>query len=691
MDTAFDLQTWQQAFEQHPISTTRTIEKQLRVNAANNREKLRILVGGNYRELLSTAEQIVALDGRLKTTESHISGIGQQCKPPPQQTRTNPRETHRQILAKLRLLQRCIAAAHSALGNDNFLQSAQMIVIARLLVKSLTDDEEFLKPLSALRNEVASLRRRLLRRVDVSLTNPRSTPTTVTNASCAYCLLTSAAFQDVFRHIARLRLERLRKHMEQPLLMNQHANEGLRYYIKTMKLLGGLTRRSMIDALADLQRRPILADPTIIGIELLDLKGIGAPIPEEVRGFIPYFKRTPFSAAEVREALLTWSSDAAPVFAKGLEQLLLDKLELVHVLDLRKTLFAILLPIYFSLPGSSAMSLVLHRVFSERIDSLTKVHVDQLQGYYNQLLSSVSPDNSSPSLWQEDSAMMPLNNGAANFLGQVHLRRGGISRPLDMTTRSINMWLISTKRILDAFQELPKIRWRDMLEEPDVEQENEVNQVLGRLGKDDPEHYCTRMNKALKNGFERLEHELVTRVTGSIEDRSNAKLAVHHLRTIRELVIPLRQAFPGAAGFQELDGLIPRIHRIIATEVLSQVSMSPEGEGDVNTRQNNHTIENLPSPRTFDFLRRLCAAMFEVGGTDVWSPTAVKVLKTVVAEKVFADQGREAYVGSVFDAEYLAVALDHAASKSGEATEEKEAAQYYWTRTKLLFGVLLSV
>ena len=50
-----------------------------------------------------------------------------------------------------------------------------------------------------------------------------------------------------------------------------------------------------------------------------------------------------------------------------------------------------------------------------------------------------------------------------------------------------------------------------MLEEPDDEQEDEADQILGRLSKDDPEHYCKQMNKALKDGFESLEHGLVTR------------------------------------------------------------------------------------------------------------------------------------------------------------------------------------
>jgi hypothetical protein len=45
MDSSASLQRWQQAFEDHPVSTARVIEKQLRGGVASNREKLRAVVG----------------------------------------------------------------------------------------------------------------------------------------------------------------------------------------------------------------------------------------------------------------------------------------------------------------------------------------------------------------------------------------------------------------------------------------------------------------------------------------------------------------------------------------------------------------------------------------------------------------------------------------------------------------------
>ena len=76
MEPISNLSSWSQAFEEYPIVQTRAIEKQLRADIAHNKHKLRNLVGGSYRDLLSTAEQIVALDAKTAKVEAQISELG---------------------------------------------------------------------------------------------------------------------------------------------------------------------------------------------------------------------------------------------------------------------------------------------------------------------------------------------------------------------------------------------------------------------------------------------------------------------------------------------------------------------------------------------------------------------------------------------------------------------------------------
>jgi hypothetical protein len=70
--------SWRDAF-QHPIPNTRKFEQVLRNHAEQNRQKLRIIVGASYRDLLGTADRIVAMDEQIHAVEDDLGLAGQKC------------------------------------------------------------------------------------------------------------------------------------------------------------------------------------------------------------------------------------------------------------------------------------------------------------------------------------------------------------------------------------------------------------------------------------------------------------------------------------------------------------------------------------------------------------------------------------------------------------------------------------
>jgi conserved oligomeric Golgi complex subunit 1 len=681
MEAAAELETWQEAFEKHPIATTRAIERQLRASAANNRDKLRVLVGSNYRELLSTAEQIITLETQTKSAESHLSNIGQQCHPPNYRKQSGPNIPKRRLLAQLRLLQRCIVVVKSAIDRGNLLLSAQLTVVSRLLLRSLGEDEALLKSVEQCRDRIASLRRQLLRRIDLVLTSPRTSSSIMVQTSCSYCLVTSSSFQDVVRHVGRLRLERLRKSLDDEDPSDQNLLRGLRYYIASLRVIEHLTGRAMIDALGSLQKRPILQEPDIATLDLLDLKSLQTLVPDEVLTFIPYFKRTPFASDEVRKTLADWSTNAAPILAKALNQLVSQKDDTDSVLSLRKELFSALLPVYFSVPGSSALYKALRGVINERVEGISVQHVEALGRY---TISGTSSTGGTPSLWSEDLATVSLDRGADIFLRHVHSRRRGVTPQLGRDSRSLRAWLSATRKIMTTFDSLKDVRWRDVMEEPDDEQEDEANAIVKEMGRDDSTRYISQTTKALREGFVRFENNIVESISKDMDEDISASHTVQHLRYLREMVLPIRQSFQSEANFEKVEELIPRLHQIVANSIASEVC--PESEV-VSPTDSQQLIQNVPSPEAFNFLRQLSLTMSTVGGTDTWSPAAVKVLKAAVAVRVL---NNGIHVKSAFDKAYLHTALDKIAESGDDAESQTKAARDYWNRTKLLFGILSS-
>ena len=140
-------------------------------------------------------------------------------------------------------------------------------------------------------------------------------------------------------------------------------------------------------------------------------------------------------------------------------------------------------------------------------------------------------------------------------------------------------------------------------------------------------------------------------------------------------------------SLQSLREAVPRLHGVIGAEVVGRLS------GVMETRKGKPSavLEDLPSPVAFRTLRTLCGVMLEVGGVDVWTGLAVEVVKGMVRERVFEEEGRkEYYVRNEFDDVYLRVALGVAVADLPLGVEEgtKKAAVEYWGRTRLLFGVL---
>jgi conserved oligomeric Golgi complex subunit 1 len=71
-------ESWTEAF-QHPVPNARKFEQVLRNHAEQNRQKLRTIVGASYRDLLGTADRIVAMDEQIHTVEDGLGFASQKC------------------------------------------------------------------------------------------------------------------------------------------------------------------------------------------------------------------------------------------------------------------------------------------------------------------------------------------------------------------------------------------------------------------------------------------------------------------------------------------------------------------------------------------------------------------------------------------------------------------------------------
>lgn len=685
------IDTWQEAFEQHPIPTTRALEKQFRANITRDKEKLRALVGGNYRDLLATAEAIVSLDSRTKEAEVEVSNIGSHCRPPILESGSRDVSSNHSSIAQLRLLQRCCSVAGVALTNSSTLQCARLVVVARLLSKSLSDQQAGFKSLDSLVNKIVSLRRRLLRLIDSQLASPTVTNSQLTELICAYCLTTSASSVDAFKHTQHLRLEKLRQKLERDIVSSATVIQGLRYQLASLQTLKTLLGRPMSEALSNLQRVAILDDQYLNQIESLDLRGMRKLIPEEIRAFVPYFKRASPTASEADELLVSWSFEATKVLIKGLQQHLSGDVHITNVLALRNDLYNLSLPLYFTIAGGREIQAKLRKSLNDRVEELCQIQAGRLSELGEELVNTSAHTSTLKSMWQPEIAKASVDKGAAVFLHRIKSHHSGVGGDLAKIIKLLHSWISSVKDILAHFEELRIIRWRDVVEEPDDDEEEEVNSLINDLSQNDPRNFSSHLQKRLRLAIIDLDQIFEGKMLESLkEDSLAAENAVALLRAIRESSRLLRTAFPVDSALPKTEAVIPQLHQLIAKEITCRL----EAAMNSNSIPSSNTLpENMPSPRAFQTLRKLCDVMSELAGIDIWSRVAVRAIKVAIREKIFTNEHKALYMENEFDGQYLGNALN-SSEEGSKSTKIKDgsmkAAAEYWARTRLLFALLAS-
>lgn len=684
MDPSMSLQRWQQAFEDHPISTTRVLEKQLRSSIANNRERLRGLVGGNYRELLSTADRIVYLDGRTKAIELRLSELGRQCVPPSQAVKPSISKGS-QLIPELSLLHKCLEAARQVLKTADLLRAAQFVVIARLLQNSLQSSGTPPSSLEAFQSITSSLRRQCISQINSSLANPRSSTISVVQAACAYCLITSVSASEAFQYTLRLRLERLKVVVTSDSPSTDSSCKILRYILGTINILRRAFGRPLSDALSNLQRRPVLQDLDVVTSGVVASQESLLLISEDVRSFSPYFKREPIASTESSSRLISWTADACTVLKETLHKDAGGSDKSSEVLDLRRKLLSILLPSYFS---SNAGQLILETVsasISERLIELAEQRASGLKVIAAQLAERSLPNTQNLDLWNHELAVMSFNDGCDAFLGQVHRRFRGQTSFLSSMSKRLKRWIETTRAALADLEEVRSVRWRDLLEEPSDEQEDDAIEIIKTLSDGQLQQLADKMKHLTRDSIAAAETIIVESVNTVLNESEDTNRAVYQVRAIRIFLGPLQHALPDDATLTTLGATVDALHKMIAKFVVSKTLEAHKASAP--TQEEKSVIEGLPSPAAYSLLQGVCEAMYNVGGTDVWSRAAVIRVKQVMKDEIFPANGKKDESWNDFDQAYLACALDQDISATPD-TAVANGAKDYWHRTRLLFGIL---
>ncbi|KAJ9267090.1 hypothetical protein DTO212C5_6155 [Paecilomyces variotii] len=648
------LKSWQEAF-QYPVPTVRRVEQELRRDIASNKEKLRALVGTRYRDLLGTAETIVEMSGEIERVDSHLTDIGRRCNPRLMEKKAAhltqvKRDASgidvesRAFAAQMALQHRCISAISRLLRkNAAPLLVVKIIVIARSLDITLSQNKTKPPFLETLRNQLISLRRTIVKRIDRRLTSVKSTADDIIETLAAFCLATSSSSEDAIRHFHRVRLNAIAAQLDLCDPSGANILKALRQYIRTLQITKTLFSRRLSDSLGRLKARPILTDPDVRKLDDLDLEIFERWVASDVKNFTPWIKLTDFQKSDAEKSIKQWSKEAFESFMKGTQKCLKDFHNFAEVILLRKQAFDIWLSARSSTPTHSSFSILegLRNLFNGQLTAIIRAqarNLDSIGKKASSLVTDWDNKNHDPaqSLWDPALTSLDYSGGASTFKQAVMDVLLGRDSDISSIEESYHAWRSSVETTRNLVEELKRTRWEDTFDE--AEDEDTAVDPAALLNEDDPAVLREEQNSAVSQAFIDLQSSFRD-IARSFGASSQSEKAAFMLRLIRDI----RRDAPDDYlddNFIFAQEIVPGLQETLATAVASQVNpltIKPQLSGPGQKVPGRTLWEGepelpvQPTPAIFKYLRRLNAAMDHYG-PDLWNPSSVAVLKTTLVK-----------------------------------------------------------
>lgn len=525
----------------------------------------------------------------------------------------------------------------------------KLLVISRLLHKTLSQNKKAPPFQENLRNQLASLRRTVLKRIDRRLASASSTADDIIEAMAAFCLATNSSSADVIRHFHQVRLDVIGNQLELADPSGENMLKALKLYIRTLQNTKILFSRRLSDALAKLKARPILTDSQIRGLDDLDIDVLERWVASDVRNFTPWIKCDEMSKSDAEKAIKQWSKQAFESFTKGCQKCLKDHSDLSGLISLRKKALDIWLSARSSTPTHSSLSVLegIRNIFNGQLATILRTQASTLNAVGKDVSSLIARwddrEHASPrSLWDPSLTSHDYSDGAATFKQAIMDTLLGRNDDITAVMRAYHSWLASIEKSRSIVNDLRRTKWEATLDE---DEDDALVDPAATLNDDDPRSLEGEQKSAVVQALVDLQSSFRDTVE-TFGTSNQSDKAAFMLRLIRDLRRDLPIEILDDDDFDFASDIVPKLQEILTMQVVAQTAPSSimrsfhrnarDGSKKVPGRalwEGDPQLPVQPSPPTFKFLRRLMMSM-EQQGPDLWNPSTVGVMKKMLSREL---------------------------------------------------------
>ena len=536
-------------------------------------------------------------------------------------------------------------------SHSSALLSAKLLVLCRVLHKSLAVRSDTQNALDSLAQRLGNLRQRLLRRLDSRLTQRGVDVKNVVEDLTAFCLVTSSSPTDALKRFYGLRARAIQEPMKDDGYQVKNCIKArLELFIDTIRQSKSIFPDLLASSLRTLGSRPVLDDAKIQQLEELKLDVHQRWFTDDVLNYTPWTRHDELQRSKADELLKSWTAGALDALARSIESDLQTDDDIESIVSTRQDIIQMWLSTRSVTRGLNAGNALsrLRAAFTRRCASLTDLAASDLHQCIKS--STITPVNernksdaplSNQNLWNIPSGSELLSRGGMHFREIIMQHRTGKDNAISSVITSFERCAQKIETIHATFKSMSDTRWDDDFDDSDSDTDDEDGGtgVHDLLSRQDPDVLLKQMRDRIMTAVGSLEPLFEEHCTST-----DLRLNIFLLRAIRELRQKLSQllaaleASPAHQLFAQK--AVDELHLQLANQLVERVKGTHE---TALARlhepmpfealwEGNPPLPLQARPDTFRYLRKVVQEMERVG-PDLWNPWAVVAAKRGLAEE----------------------------------------------------------
>lgn len=553
------------------------------------------------------------------------------------------------LASQLAVLQGALSQVLKLLKNGgSSLLTAKLLVLARLLHKSLAQSADASPLVESLGRRLGSLRQKLLRYIDRRLVRLQVDTESLVEHMTAFSLATSSTSMDILRHFQQLRLNALTSSNKSGEADTQgNILKRLALFLATRRESRMIFPELVGASLRVLGARSLLSDATITSIAELDLDIHEKWFSDEVRNFTPYTRQNAFSQEKADALIEDWARDALRALTEAIGTDLSQVTNLADVAGARKEVLQTWLSSKRDAQGLSTRQILeeLRQPFSSRMEELIKETLTRLQKSLSTPVvailndwSTASTEITCPSLWDPSTLEMEVGDGAILFRQAIVDRRMGTSSSIKTILHGFEGRAKELEDMQALIKDMKSTRWEDDFDDDDDDDDSEsTRDVLTRV---DPQEFQLVLSDGTRDLIRGIERLFTFQLGHLVKDCDTpTSPGIWILRIIRGLRARLPRLLAPINGqlSQSLlcEELVESLQVSITEAVESKTTPAISASLDSFVRSQRPArslwdgtppLPVMPTPATFRYLRGVVKEMGTLG-TDLWNPRLARTLK----------------------------------------------------------------